>query len=115
MTIDSPARNEPQAQARERLVVLCHQMLSGELSFIEGANQVCSLRFQVGLPEFDPDLLAFVAIESETDHLPLRHVQYRWSSAALQQLQPEFEKTELWAKGVANHACQNLIERLSPQ
>ena len=48
------------------LVLLCRQMLSGELSFFEGAIEVCSLRFSIGVPDTDTDLLAFVAIESET-------------------------------------------------
>lgn len=115
MTMDSPALNESQAQAREKLVSLCSQMLSGELSFFEGAIQVCSLRFSVGVPDTDSDLQAFVVIESETDHLPPRHVQHRWSSTAILRLQPEFEKTETWAKEFASRACQNLIERFSAQ
>lgn len=115
MTVDSPPLNETQAQARASLVFLCRQMLNGELSFFEGAIQVSALRFSVGVSEFDPDLLKFVAVESETDHLPPPHVQHRWSSAALQHLEPEFEKTEIWAKGVAVQACQNIIERFSPQ
>lgn len=113
MTIDSPALNEAQAQAREKIVLLCRQMLSGELSFFEGAIQVCSLRFNIGISEFDPDLLTFVAIEAETDHLPPSHIQHRWSNVALQRLQTEFEKTEIWASTVASHACHNLIERFS--
>ena len=115
MRIDSPALNESQAQARERLVLLCRQMLSGELSFFEGSILVCSLRFMVGVPEFDHDLLTFVAIESETDHLPPRQVQHRWSAEALRRLQPEFEKAEILAKELATQACLNLIERFSPQ
>ncbi len=112
---DAPALNESQAQARESLVLLCRQMLSGELSFFEGAIQVCGLRFKIGVPEFDSDPLAFVAVESEADHLPPRQVQHRWSKTAPQRLQPEFEQTEVWAKGVAEEACHNLIRRFSPQ
>jgi Protein of unknown function (DUF2489) len=115
MTIDPPALNESQAQARVSLALLCHQMLNGELSFFEGAIQVCALRSSVGLPEFDTDLLAFVAIASETDHLPPSHIQHRWSNAALDRLQPEFERTETWARGFASQACQNIVERFSPQ
>jgi hypothetical protein len=115
MTMDSPALNEFQAQARERLVLLCRQMLIGELSFFEGAIEVCSLRSSVGVPHTDPDLLAFVAIESETDHLPPHHVQNQWASAALLRLQADFEQTETWAKEFASQACQNLIKRFSPQ
>jgi len=115
MTVDSPPLNESQAQARASLALLCRQMLDGELSFFEGAIQVCALRFSVGVSEFDPDLLKFVAIASETDHLPPAHVQHRWSSAALQRLQPEFERIEIWARGFAVQACQNIIERFPPQ
>jgi hypothetical protein len=113
--MDSPALNEAQEQAREALVLLCRRMLAGELSFFEGAIQVCSLRFSVGVSDTDPDLQAFVVLKSETDHLPPSDVQHRWSESALQRLQPEFEQTETWAKGVAGQACRNLIERLSSQ
>jgi hypothetical protein len=115
MTIDSPALNASQAQARASLALLCHQMLNGDRSFFEGAIEVCALRSMVGVPEFDPDLLAFAAIASETVHLPPPHAQHRWSSAALEQLQPEFERTEVWARGFASQACHNIIERFSPQ
>jgi len=115
MIKDSPPINEFQVLARDQLVLLCRQMLNGELSFFEGAIQVCSLRSSIGVPETDSDFLAFVAIESETDHLPPRQIQRRWSSEALQRLQPEFEKTETWAKEFASQACQNLIERFSLQ
>lgn len=115
MKMDSSALNESQAQARESVVLLCRQMLSGELSFFEGAIQVCSLRFKVGAPDTDADIMAFIAIESETDHLPQSRVQPFCSASMLQQLQPEFEKTELWAKEFAAQACHSLIERFSLQ
>lgn len=115
MTTDSSPLNEAQALARERLVLLCQKMLNGELSFVEGAIQAFSLRANVGVPESDPDLLSFVAIVSETDHLPASHVQQHWSSEALQRLQPEFEEAEVWAKGVASEPCKNIIARFSTQ
>lgn len=90
-------------------------MLAGVLSYFEGATQVCSLRFNIGMCDSDPDLLAFVTVESESDHLPPRHVQHRWSSASIQRLQPELEKTEIWAKGVATQAGHTLIERFAQQ
>lgn len=115
MTMDSPALNEFQAQARASVVLLCRQMLAGELSFFEGAIQVCSLRFKIGASDTDADIMAFVAIESETDHLPRSHVQPLCSASMLQRLQPEFEKTEKWAMEFAAQACRNLIERFSLQ
>ena len=115
MNADTPALNESEEKARYELVVLCRAMLAGELSFFEGAIQVCSLRSSVRVSENDPDLMAFVVIESETDHLPLLRARQLWSNQALQRLQPEFEKTETWAKSFAVEACTNLIERFAKQ
>jgi hypothetical protein len=113
MNADTPALNESEENARQKLVALCRAMLAGELSFFEGAIQVCSLRFSIRVPEDDPDLTAFVIIGSETDHLPPRHAQPFWSSYSLQRLQPEFEKTEAWARSFAVEACKNLIGRFA--
>ena len=115
MNADTPALNESEENARQNLVALCRVMLAGELSFFEGAIQVCSLRSSIRVHEDDPDLTVFVVIESETDHLPPLNTQPLWSTHALQRLQPEFEKTETWAKSFAVEACKNLIERFAKQ
>src|SRR5512139_3810383 len=115
MNADTPALNESEEVARQNLVALCRAMLVGELSFFEGAIQVCSLRSSIRVSENDPDLMAFVVIESETDHLPPFQTRQLWSAPALQRLQPEFEKTETWAKSFAVEACKNLIERFAKQ
>jgi hypothetical protein len=115
MNTDIPALNEYEEVARQNLVALCRAMLTGKLSFFEGAIQVCSLRSSIRVSENDPDIMAFVVVESETDHLPPLLTQQHWSAEALHQLQPEFEKTEVWAKGFAPNACKNLIERFAKQ
>lgn len=115
MIQDRSTRNESEVEERQELVALCRAMLSGELSYFEGAIRVCPLRFNIGVPEDDPDLMAFVAISSETDHLPPKHIQHRWSPEALHRLQPEFEKTEVWAEPFASKACESLINRFAEQ
>jgi len=112
MEADSPEWNESQAVARQKLVCLCREMLAGELSFFEGSIQVCALT-PIGVSESDPDLMAFIAIRSETDHLPPVHSQHLWSVEAIQRLQPEFAKTESWAKSFATKACESLIRRFA--
>jgi hypothetical protein len=113
MKTDTPPLNESHEKARQEVVSLCRAMLAEEMSFFEGAIRVCSLRLSLGVNENDPDLMTFVAVESETDHLPPHHTQKHWSAGALQRLQPEFEKTEMWAKTFAGEACKNLIERFA--
>lgn len=109
---DRAALNEREAQAREALVDLATAMLNGRVSFIEGAVQVLRLKPAVGVTvDRDPDFDAFVAIESETDHLPLKAQQHLWNAQALAALQPEFESREKWAAELAAAACRRLIER----
>ncbi len=115
MIQDRLACNESETRERRELVALCRAMLSGELSYFEGALRVCHLRLNIGVPEDDPDLMAFVGISSETDHLPPKRIQHRWSPEALRRLQPEFDKTEVWAKSFASKACENLITRFAEQ
>lgn len=115
MKTDTPSLNESEEIAHQSLVALCRAMLAGELSFFEGAIEVCSLRSSIRVSENDQDIMAFVAIESETDHLPPIKAQPFWSTEALHRLQPEFEKTETWAKSFAIESCKNLIERFAKQ
>ncbi|MBS0370948.1 MAG: DUF2489 domain-containing protein [Proteobacteria bacterium] len=109
--IDHIPHTEEKLEARREVVSLCNAMLAGDLSFFEGAIRICSLRGHLGVPDDDSDITAFVAIESETDHLPMARTQHLWSSGAVHRLQPEFQRTEEWAKGFAPNACRNLIER----
>lgn len=111
--MDALALNEWEESARAELVALCKAMLAGELSYFEGAVMVCSLRHNIRVPENDPDIDAFVLISSETDHLPLQRVREHWSPEALRKLEPEFVKTEIWAKPFASQACEHLIARFA--
>lgn len=99
-------------RAREALVRLAAAMLDGNASYFEGAVEVLRLRSAVGgVADRDPLFDIFVAIASETDHLPLKAQHHLWNGKALVGLQPEFEHTEKWAASFASAACRGLIER----
>jgi hypothetical protein len=104
--------NDGEDVERRRLVLLAQSMLDGEISFFEGAIQVLSIKARLrGIADRDPDFDAFLAIQSETDHLPLAAQRPLWSPDALAALEPEFRRTEEWAKTFASQACRNLITR----
>lgn len=111
MNPDRAALNESQEHARRQLVSLCRAVLAEELSLFEAAVQINRLSQSVGVPEGDSDLMAFVAIASESDHLPPLHIQKSWSPEALKKLKPEFDRIEAWAKPFATEACQNIVGR----
>ena len=98
--------------ARREIAEAAHGMLSGTLSFIEGARLKCLLRGRAKLDDLDPDILvAFIAIHSETDALPIGEVRRHWASEALARLQPEIDSAENWAQEVGRAECQRLIDR----
>jgi len=112
---ETSSLNELEENARAKLVGLCQAMLAGQLSYFEGAVEVCQLRRQIRVDDFDKDIMAFVLISSETDHLPVERVRHRWSAEALQMLKPEFALTEEWAAPFASAACRHLVQRFGAQ
>lgn len=76
--------NDEELTLEEYAVYLAKSMLLRELSFMEGAVKMSPLRnFIEGVSEYDEDFLAFTAISSETDHLPLVEQRHLWNPAAL--------------------------------
>jgi hypothetical protein len=105
---------EREILARHRLVAVAQAMLEGKLPFIEGAVQVIAIRSQLsGLTDRDPDFDVFVAIRSETDHLPLEEQRSLWLPEALDRLEAELKQSEEWASSFAPQACRNLIARFN--
>jgi hypothetical protein len=104
--------NEREMMERRRLVEVAHAMLDGKLSFPEGAVRLHAIKNRlIGIAERDPDFGAFLLIMSETDHLPHEAQRPLWASEALARLEPEFKRTEEWARSFAPQACRNLIAR----
>jgi len=99
------------ASVRKRVVAVALGMLSGEIAFIEGAAELAALRHEAAVEDNDPDFTAFVAIESETDSLPIGPSRNRWSNEALARHQPEIDAATAWAKQVGTAACQSLVRR----
>jgi hypothetical protein len=106
MTLEPDAEN-----ARRDIAQAARDMLSGALSFIEGARLINRLRWTAKLADFDPDILPFVGIDSETDALPIGNVRQHWAPEALAKLQPEIERAEEWAQNFGRSKCQQLIDR----
>lgn len=106
------ATHEEYARSVRRQVVLTAQaMLDGQLSFLIGSRRLAALRHEIDMAANDADFLVFVAIDSETDALPLGAVREHWNQGALARLEPEVEAAEHWASSVGGDACRSLIAR----
>jgi hypothetical protein len=104
---------EAVAYARREAAEIASQVLAGRLDYILGARQLVGLRFSVDVAEDDPDFLAFVAIDSETDALPFGRVRERWDGSALARLEPELARAREWARGFGEGAFRNVVARFS--
>ena len=96
---------------RAKVASLAAKILKKEMSMIEGAKEIVSLRDELDVDEDDKDILAFVLIESETDDLPIGKVRRFWAKDALAEKGPDVKEAEQWAQGVGVDACKNLVER----
>lgn len=99
------------AVVHKRVVAIALGMLSGEIPFLEGAVELAALRHEAAIEDNDPDFIAFVAIASETDSLPIGPSRSYWSKEALAKHQPEVDAATTWAKQLGTAACQSLVRR----
>jgi hypothetical protein len=99
--------------ARRAIFHAAQDMLAQRLSYIEGARKIHASIRAAKVNEVDPDLVPFIGIISETDALPTEQTRSLWQAAALQRLQPEIDRSEAWARQLAETHCRNLVERFS--
>ena len=100
---------------RERLVETARAVLRGELGVIAGARAINRLRHETVADAFDPDFLRFVAIDSDTDHLPVEAAERaRWDPAALAAKEAEIAAAEAHWREAAREGCQRLLARFAP-
>lgn len=98
---------------RERVHELASGMLDGSVHYLEGAIELSSLRFEVEVSEDDQDFMAFTAVASEIDHLPIGAPRQYWSKVALKRHEPEIQEAIKWAKEFSLPQCRSLSERFS--
>jgi hypothetical protein len=99
------------ASQRRRVAEIADQMLGGKLGVIEGARLLSGLRHAVEVADNDPDFVVFVAIDSETDHLPVGGQRQLWNAEALKRKDSEIARAEAEAKEDSIEACRNLVRR----
>ena len=101
--------------ARQRVVRVADAIIRGDLGLIEGSRRLCEIRAEHGSLRDDADFGVFVAIESETDHLPIGDVRAHWSPDALLVKDREIRAAEEFYRESAIAACRRLIERFADE
>jgi len=97
-------------QQRKVMAGVAHQILDGKIGIVAGARELVRLRFP-SRAESDEDILVFVGIDSETDHLPLGEIRRLWNREVLKIKDEELMRYEVQVKERAFNACKNLIAK----
>lgn len=101
-----------QIRLNEKIVEICKEILKEKIGIIAGSRQLISL-FAEKSNKDDFDLTLFIAIESETDHLPVGFERKNWNDEALNRKDIEISEYELARKNEVMFSCQNLVTKLS--
>ena len=105
MSINWHEINESRAEIRMR----ARQMLAGELSYIEGSQEMSRLFNEARMEILSTPYVTFVGIDSETDRFPVGVRRNGWNRAALQRLDEERLEAEVWAKALAEPLCLQIL------
>jgi hypothetical protein len=84
---------------RGKIIAICEAILNEEIGVIAGSRILNRLEFElidysVGKFDRDEDFIPFVAIDSETDHLPVNRERADWSAEALARKDKEIAESE---------------------
>jgi hypothetical protein len=98
-------------RVRATAAVLARRALNREMSAIAAARELAALRHRVAAGDDDSDFLVCVAIDSETDALPLGPVRQYWAADALAKKDADIAEAEVWAMEVGEAAFHNIARR----
>jgi hypothetical protein len=79
---------------------------------IDAARALHKLAYWTGLVN-DEDLTTFVAIDSETDTLPVGEARQFWSAEALEREDPKIRQAEELYREAALEAAARLVDRFA--
>ena len=104
--------NEGHVRDLRAQIADCALALSqGSVPLLEGVRRLAALSFGGENRNSDPDFGLFVAIDSETDHLPAATARPLCSSAWLDQCDRELAEIEKFYGSNINSACERLVAR----
>jgi hypothetical protein len=95
-------------EQRREMIRVARNILNGSIGIVEGARDLTGLRFS-SRAENDSDILVFIGIDSETDHLPIGDPRRHWDTEVLKIKDEELRSFEAQVQERAFAACRSLI------
>ena len=96
-------------RSRERIGTTANAMLSGECSYIEGVRAIYGLFEEARIDGFAEPFVTFVAIDSETDAVPIGRFLEQWHPDAKLKFATGWIEAENYARSFGEPACRATI------
>ena len=97
---------------RAKAQELALEVLSGRGSVIAAARLLAGLLSSLDSPALESARGVFVAVDSQTDHLPLGPVRALWAQEALAELDEEIAEAERTHAAEVADACRQVLNVL---
>lgn len=104
-----------QRELRAQIADCALALSQGAVPLLEGVRRLAALSFDGVGRNGDPDFGLFVAIDSQTDHLPAATARSFCSAAWLHQCDRELADIESFYGSDINSACERLIARFGSE
>jgi hypothetical protein len=98
-------------QINEQVSALANALLNGRGRLLESIRSLSALRFDISADGHDPDFQIFLAIDSETDHLPSSSAMPQCSEAWLAKCAQEEQEIAKFYELDIQLACKRLLKR----
>jgi hypothetical protein len=110
--VEETRSTRPRGYGRDKALEVARSILQGKLGIIEGARLLSMLAHDL-VPDWavDPDFVVFVALDSETDHLPVGAERQLWEATALVERDAIVSRIEADARREVGTACRNILRR----
>ena len=110
MNIQDLSHEDYLSLRKEQMVGTAESILNGEIGVILGSRKMSSFGYEL-CDDFDLDFVAFIAVDSETDHLPVDIERSNWSFEALARKDIEIADAEAFYRESVLGACRKIIDR----
>lgn len=105
---------DKRSDAINAILDTCRELLDDSIPLIDGCRRLSSLRHEIGASQsaaFDP----FVAIDSETDHLPFGEVRAHCTPEWLEKADAEIADVQSLYREPVRKAAEALLRTLSTE
>lgn len=95
------------------ILSVAEKILSGQCDLIEGCAEITNIIFGVTRIGDEKELLFFIGVESDTDHLPRADTRKNWSPETLVEAEKEKERIANFYRESVLSECRHVIARFS--